>query len=80
MSVYPGFGGQKFIESVMGKIAEARKFIDDNGLSTQISVDGGVDASNAKAVAEAGADILVMGTAFFGAEDRAAIVKLVKDL
>ena len=80
MSVFPGFGGQKFIDSVLPKIAEAREFIDKHGLSTKISVDGGVDAENAKMVVNAGADILVMGTAFFHSDDRAAMIKLVNQL
>jgi ribulose-phosphate 3-epimerase len=80
MSVFPGFGGQKFIESVLPKIAEAREFIDKHGLSTKISVDGGVDADNAKMVVDAGADILVMGTAFFHSDDRAAMIRLVNQL
>jgi ribulose-phosphate 3-epimerase len=78
MSVYPGFGGQKFIESAIPKISLARQHIDHHGLRTQIMVDGGVDASNAGRVIEAGADVLVMGTAFFGAEDRAEMVRLVE--
>ncbi|MCP4685853.1 MAG: ribulose-phosphate 3-epimerase [bacterium] len=77
MSVYPGFGGQKFIPGSLDKIRTARRFIDDNGLGTKIMVDGGVDAGNAEEVAAAGADILVMGTAFFGAEDRGALARQV---
>ncbi len=80
MSVYPGFGGQSFIEPVMDKIRDARKYIDQHQLKTQIQVDGGVDAGNAKAVVEAGADILVMGTAFFGSDDRRQMVELVDKL
>ena len=80
MSVFPGFGGQSFIESVLPKITEAREFIDKNKLATTISVDGGVDAGNASRVVSAGADILVMGTAFFGSSDRAELVRLVNGL
>ncbi len=80
MSVNPGFGGQKFIESAIPKIAEAREFIDKHGLRTKIEVDGGVDANNAKRIADAGADILVMGNAFFGSQNRADLVKLVHNL
>jgi ribulose-phosphate 3-epimerase len=78
MSVNPGFGGQEFIPSVMDKIKALRGMINDKGLSTLISVDGGVKADNAAAVAAAGADILVMGSAFFGSNDYAALVKSVK--
>jgi len=77
MSVYPGFGGQKFIPEALDKIRIARRFIDEQGLKTKIMVDGGVDAGNAEEVASAGADILVMGTAFFGAEDRSELVRKV---
>jgi ribulose-phosphate 3-epimerase len=80
MSVFPGFGGQKFIESVMPKIRIARDFIDDHGLATQVEVDGGVDAGNAASVVSAGAHILVMGTAFFRSPDRAALTRRVHGL
>jgi len=75
MSVFPGFGGQKFIVESLDKVRTARQYIRDKGLSTKIAIDGGVDASNYAGVVEAGADLLVMGTAFFGATDRAALVK-----
>lgn len=80
MSVYPGFGGQSFIESTLPKIEAARKYIDSHGLPTRISVDGGVDGSNCETVFSAGADILVMGSAFFGSSDRAGLIKRVKEL
>ncbi|MBU0983379.1 MAG: ribulose-phosphate 3-epimerase [candidate division Zixibacteria bacterium] len=69
MSVFPGFGGQKFIPEVLDKVRTARKHIDSNGLATKIMIDGGVDLTNAAEVVAAGADILVMGTAFFSAHD-----------
>lgn len=77
MSVFPGFGGQKFIPESIGKIKTARSFIDEHKLTTKIMVDGGVDAENAEEVAAAGADVLVMGTAFFGAKDRAELTRRV---
>lgn len=77
MSVYPGFGGQKFIPNALDKVRTARRFIDEHGLTTKIMVDGGVDAGNAEEVAGAGADILVMGTAFFGAKDRSGLTRQV---
>lgn len=80
MSVFPGFGGQSFIEDSIGRVRTARRFIDSQGLTTRISVDGGVDRSNADRVVHAGADILVMGTAFFGSNDRAGLVSHVKSL
>lgn len=78
MSVHPGFGGQSFIESALPKIEAARKFIDNHKLATQILVDGGVDADNASRVVGAGADVLVMGSAFFKDSNRAALTKKVK--
>jgi len=80
MSVFPGFGGQSFIEESIGRIETARKYIDSHGLKTKISVDGGVDRRNASRVVDAGADILVMGTAFFRSEDRRGLVSHVKSL
>ncbi len=74
MSVFPGFGGQAFIREALQKIKIAREFIDKAGLSTQIEVDGGVDATNAGEVITAGADILVMGTAFFKSADKRALI------
>ena len=80
MSVYPGFGGQKFMANVIPKIEAARDYIDTHGLTTQISVDGGIDANNADRVVAAGADILVMGTAFFKSAERSDLVSHVKGL
>ncbi|MDF1545831.1 MAG: ribulose-phosphate 3-epimerase [bacterium] len=75
MSVFPGFGGQSFIESSLDTVRIAREHITKNKLQTKIEVDGGVDSGNADRVVEAGADILVMGTAFFKAADRSKLVK-----
>ena len=80
MSVNPGFGGQKFIEPVLDKIKILRKMIDDKGLKTQIEVDGGVNVENAQKIYEAGADILVMGSAFFKANDKKALVEKIHNL
>jgi ribulose-phosphate 3-epimerase len=65
MSVNPGFGGQEFIPRTLDKIARVREMIDNSGASALIEVDGGVKPENARQVAGAGADILVMGSAFF---------------
>lgn len=65
MSVHPGFSGQKFIDYVVPKIAEARKFIDEHGLKTKIEVDGGVTDITGKKALEAGADILVSASYIF---------------
>lgn len=80
MSVFPGFGGQSFIRSTLDTIRAVREHIDAHGLKTRILVDGGVDADNAAEVVAAGADILVMGTAFYQAEDRAELVWMVHAL
>ncbi len=74
MSVNPGFGGQAFIPSALDKIAKLRKRIDDSGLKTEIEVDGGVKPENAAAIVKAGADILVAGSAVFGAQDYAKAI------
>lgn len=65
MSVNPGFGGQKFIRSALRKISEVKKIIESRNLDTLIEVDGGVKIDNAKSVLDAGADILVAGSAIF---------------
>jgi ribulose-phosphate 3-epimerase len=75
MSVNPGFGGQSFIPSAMGKIQQLRKRIDGLGLKIKIQVDGGVKPGNAAQIIEAGADILVAGSAVFGAKDYAAAIR-----
>ena len=65
MSVNPGFGGQSFIDSQLKKISAIRKMIDATGRDIRLEVDGGVDAGNAARIVEAGADVLVAGTATF---------------
>ncbi len=65
MSVNPGFGGQSFIDSSLAKIAQLRAMIDASGRTIDLEVDGGVTADNAARVIEAGADVLVAGTAVF---------------
>jgi ribulose-phosphate 3-epimerase len=66
MSVNPGFGGQKFIPFCMDKVRELKKMITKAGSDTLIQVDGGVTLDNARALCDAGADVLVSGSAFFG--------------
>ncbi len=80
MSVNPGFGGQKFIEPVLEKIKNLRKMIDCKGLKTQIQVDGGINLENSQRIYEAGADILVMGSAFFKASDKKSLVDKIHSL
>lgn len=69
MTVNPGFGGQSFIESGLRKITELRDMIEKRGLEVDIEVDGGVKLNNAKTVLDAGANILVAGSAVFSKED-----------
>src|SRR5215213_10004413 len=66
MSVNPGFGGQKFVPTSLDKLRRLRQMIDDRGLPTRIEIDGGVDASNIAEICEAGAEIVVAGSAVFG--------------
>ena len=74
MSVNPGFGGQQFIPSALRKIEEARRFIDDSGLSIRLEVDGGIKVDNIAEVARAGADTFVAGSAIFGSGDYASTI------
>jgi ribulose-phosphate 3-epimerase len=74
MSVNPGFGGQKFIPYVLDKLRAARSLIDSSGLPIRLEVDGGVGLANIRAVAEAGADTFVAGSAIFNAPDYNAVI------
>jgi len=79
MSVNPGFGGQSFIASALPKIREARRRIEASGRDIWLEVDGGVKADNIAAVAKAGADTFVAGSAVFGERDRAAAIRRLRD-
>ena len=79
MSVNPGFGGQKFIESTMDKVEKTRRLIDSSGRSIRLEVDGGVKAGNIRRIAEAGADTFVAGSAIFGTDDYAEIIGRMRD-
>ncbi|WP_339645867.1 ribulose-phosphate 3-epimerase [uncultured Porticoccus sp.] len=74
MSVNPGFGGQKFIPATLGKLREARALIEASGRDIRLEVDGGVTVENIRAVADAGADTFVAGSAIYGAGDYAAAI------
>lgn len=74
MTVNPGFGGQAFIENGLAKIARARAMADRGGREVLIEVDGGVKSDNIKRVAAAGADVIVAGSAVFGAPDPAKAI------
>ncbi|MYE53839.1 MAG: ribulose-phosphate 3-epimerase [Chloroflexi bacterium] len=65
MTVNPGFGGQAFIASMLGKVSRVRALIDERGLSTDLQVDGGVSATTAASVVQAGANVLVAGSAVY---------------
>jgi len=75
MSVNPGFGGQSFIPSTLGKLREARAMIDQSGLPIRLEVDGGVSAANIQEIAEAGADTFVAGSAIFNQPDYQAVIE-----
>ena len=77
MTVEPGFGGQKFMADMMPKVTEIREEINRRGLDISIEVDGGINEETAKIAADAGADIAVMGSAFFGHKDPAALAEIV---
>ena len=78
MSVFAGFGGQKFIEETYERVRTLKAEIQRQGLNIPIEIDGGVSAANSKALAEAGAEILVAGSAVFKAEDPAAVIQQMK--
>jgi ribulose-phosphate 3-epimerase len=80
MSVNPGFGGQKFIPYTTEKIRQARQSIDDRRLRCAIEVDGGIDIETIPAVIRAGAEVLVAGSAIFGAPDPARKMKEMLEL
>ena len=79
MSVFAGFGGQKFIEETYDRIRTLKAEIERQGLDIPIEVDGGVSPANAKALTEAGAEILVAGSAVFLAEDPASVISAMKN-
>jgi len=74
MTVNPGFGGQKFIESMLPKIEVLRRWIDERGLDVALEVDGGIAIETIGRAASAGADVFVAGTAVFGARDYAEAI------
>ena len=79
MTVEPGFGGQSFMHDQLPKIAAVRKMLDESCPECELEVDGGVDAVTAKLVKEAGANVLVAGSAVFGKADRAAAVSAIRE-
>ena len=79
MSVFAGFGGQKFIPETMDKIRFIKSEIDKRGLNTLIEIDGGVNTQNAAELFAAGADVLVAGSAVFGAKDPEDAIRKMKE-
>jgi ribulose-phosphate 3-epimerase len=79
MSVNPGFGGQAFIPSALDKLAAARRRIEASGRDIWLEIDGGVKADNIEAIARAGADTFVAGSAIFGPKDRAGAVRALRE-
>jgi ribulose-phosphate 3-epimerase len=80
MSVNPGFGGQKFIPTVLAKLRRLRRMIDERGLkSVRIEIDGGIDLTNIGEIAAAGAEIIVAGSAVFGATDPTQAVRELRE-
>jgi ribulose-phosphate 3-epimerase len=78
MSVNPGFGGQKFIPASLPKLRALRAMIDASGRPVDLEVDGGVSAETARAVVDAGADVLVAGSAVFGRDDRREAIAAIR--
>jgi ribulose-phosphate 3-epimerase len=78
MSVFPGFGGQSFMPEVLSKVEAVRKMRDEQGLALAIEIDGGIDPETAVPAREAGADILVAGTAIFRSKDYAKAIKAIR--
>ena len=79
MSVNPGFGGQEFIPESLDKVRRLRKMIDERGLKTRIEIDGGINSDNIAEVTSAGAEIIVAGSAIFGAPDAAVALRELRE-
>ncbi|MBU3825251.1 MAG: ribulose-phosphate 3-epimerase [Candidatus Oceanisphaera merdipullorum] len=75
MSVNPGFGGQSFIDGTLDKLRQVRRLIDDSGRQIRLEIDGGVKVENIRAIAEAGADMFVAGSAIFSQPDYKAVIE-----
>ena len=79
MSVNPGFGGQKFIPSIISKIKQLKKMIDERDLNIEIEVDGGINPDTIDSVSKAGANVFVAGSAIFNSKDYANTMKLMRE-
>jgi len=78
MTVNPGFGGQSFIHSVLPKIQEVSRMVRERGLQVDIEVDGGVNVETARLCVEAGANVLVAGSAIYNEKDRAQAIRIIR--
>lgn len=78
MTVFPGFGGQKYIDSVTPKIAEMRKILDERGLDIDLEVDGGISAANVRTVLDAGANVIVAGSAVYKGDATANVKEFIE--
>jgi ribulose-phosphate 3-epimerase len=78
MSVNPGFGGQSFLPQVLPKLKALRQMLDQSGFDIELEIDGGIGPDNARLVTEAGATVLVAGSAIFGQKDRAAAMRQIR--
>ncbi len=79
MSVNPGFGGQSFIPYILEKVSQVRERIDASGREIRLEIDGGVKPDNIKAIAEAGVDTFVAGSAIFGQDDYSAVISSMRE-
>ena len=80
MSVFPGFGGQKFIEYVLPKIDEARRLIESTGKDIDLEIDGGITLKNVRKVKELGANVIVAGSTVFNEPDRSLVIKQLREI
>ncbi len=80
MSVFPGFGGQKFIPDVLPKISQAKELIEKSGKDIDLEIDGGITKENVKLVKERGANVIVAGSTVFNEKDRAKIIKELREI
>ena len=80
MSVFPGFGGQKFIADVLPKVEETRRLINSTGKDIDLEIDGGITLENVKLVKDAGANVIVAGSTVFNQPDRAKIIKELREI
>lgn len=78
MSVFPGYGGQKFMPASLGNVKKIKRFAVERGLDLDIEIDGGVTAENAETIRAAGVNVLVAGSAVFKAQDKAAVIKAIR--